>query len=101
MSRTIIGLSAALTLLCFAATFAPAASSRELSMQSATGAGNFFTTSGFLREFAFTVREYGDGSVQGEAQMRARSRSAAADTPRPSASSKQRRRPRSRCSGRT
>jgi hypothetical protein len=70
MSKTIIGLSAALTLLCFAATFAPAASSRELSMQSATGAGNFFTTSGFLREFAFTVREYGDGSVQGEAQVR-------------------------------
>ena len=70
MSKTIIGLSAALTLLCFAATFAPAARSREVSMQSATGAGNFFTTSGFLREFAFTVVKYSDGSVQGEAQVR-------------------------------
>jgi hypothetical protein len=70
MSRKITGLSVALTLLCFAATFAPAASSREVSMQSATGAGNFFTSSGYLREFAFTVVKYSDGSVRGEAQVR-------------------------------
>ena len=70
MSKKVIGLSVALTLLCLAATLAPAASPREVSMQSATGAGNFFTSSGFLREFAFTVLKYSDGSVQGEAQVR-------------------------------
>jgi hypothetical protein len=70
MSKKILGLSVALTLLSFAATFAPAASAREVSMQSATEAGNFFTSSGFLREFAFTVVKFSDGSVQGEAQVR-------------------------------
>jgi hypothetical protein len=70
MSKTITGLSAALTLLCLAASFAPSVGAEEGVVQSATGAGNFFTTSGFLREFAFTAREYSDGSVQGEAQVR-------------------------------
>jgi hypothetical protein len=70
MSKKILGLSVALALLGSAATFAPAASPREVSIQSATGAGNFFTSSGFLREFAFAVLKYSDGSVQGEAQVR-------------------------------
>jgi hypothetical protein len=65
MNKKIIGLSVALTLLCLATTFAPAASAREVSMQSATGAASVFTSSGFLKEFAFTVREYSDDSVRG------------------------------------
>jgi hypothetical protein len=48
----------------------PAAGADEGVVQSTTGSGNFFTTSGPLREFAFTVIEFSDGSVRGEAQVR-------------------------------
>jgi hypothetical protein len=69
-TKVIRSFTVTLALLCLAAIFTLSAGAGGGVVQSANGSGNFFTTSGFLREFAFTVRQYSDGSVEGEAQVR-------------------------------
>jgi hypothetical protein len=70
MSTKIAGLALTVGLLAATAVFAGSVRADGGVTHSSTGAGNFFTTSGFLRTFAFSAIEYGDGSVSGEAEVR-------------------------------
>jgi hypothetical protein len=70
MNKRIVGLTLALVLVGAAVSFAPSAAAEGSLVQSATGSGNFVTSSGFFRTFAFSVLKYSDGSVQGEAEVK-------------------------------
>jgi hypothetical protein len=70
MNKRIVGLTLALVLVGAAVSFAPSAAAEGSLVQSATGSGNFVTSSGFFRTFAFSALKYSDGSVQGEAEVK-------------------------------
>jgi len=70
MNKRTVGLILTLALLGAAVSFAPSAAAEGSVVQSAAGSGNFVTSSGFFRTFAFNALKYSDGGVQGEAEVK-------------------------------